>query len=113
MKDQVIKLKSNSPKGVQCVIGGFILCLSFSSDFSYPNINSYLTSYMRNNNTNGYNNYLTWDICESLFLEFRNNNILVMMISSSSLRPRSSFKACPCHLLVIYVASWAHAGQSS
>ena len=69
MKDQVIKLKSHSSKGVQCVIGGFILCLSFSSDFSYPNINSYLTSYMKNNNTNGYNNYLTWDICESFFLE--------------------------------------------
>ena len=46
-----------SPKGLACLIGGFILCLSFASDFSYPNINSYLTSYMR---TNGYNPNLTY-----------------------------------------------------
>ena len=61
MKQEVFKLRlrSHSLKGVQCVIGGFILCLSFSSDFSYPNINSYLTSYMKNSHTNGYNNYLT------------------------------------------------------
>ena len=59
MNQEVFKSKSHSSKGVQCVIGGFILCLSFSSDFSYPNINSYLTSYMRNNNTNGHNNNLT------------------------------------------------------
>ena len=42
-------------RGWVSVLGGFILCLAFASDFSYPNINSYLTSYMRNNNTNGYN----------------------------------------------------------
>ena len=59
MKTQVLKSKSRLSKGVQCVIGGFILCLSFSSDFSYPNINSYLTSYMGNSHTNGYNNNLT------------------------------------------------------
>ena len=46
-------------RGWLCVLGGFILCLSFSADFSYPNINSYLTSYMRNKDTNGYNNNLT------------------------------------------------------
>jgi len=44
-------------KGLLCVLGGFILCLSFASDFSYPNINSYLTSYMR---TTGYNPGLTY-----------------------------------------------------
>ncbi len=66
MKQEVFKLRlrSHSLKGVQCVIGGFILCLSFSSDFSYPNINSYLTSYMRNSITNGYNNNLTCGICD-------------------------------------------------
>ena len=48
-----------SNQGWLCVLGGFLLCLAFSSDFSYPNINSYLTSYMRNNATNGYNNNLT------------------------------------------------------
>ena len=45
------------PKGLTCVLGGFILCLSFASDFSYPNINTYLTSYMR---TTGYNPTLTY-----------------------------------------------------
>ena len=50
---------SDSSRGWLCVLGGFIVCLSFSSDFSYPNINSYMTSYMRNNQTNGYNNNLT------------------------------------------------------
>ena len=52
-------MNSSSTRGWLCVLGGFILCLSFSSDFSYPNINSYLTSYMRNSHTNGYNNNLT------------------------------------------------------
>ena len=41
--------------GVLTIIGGFIICLSFGSDFSYPNINTYLTSYMRQN---GYNDGL-------------------------------------------------------
>jgi len=45
------------PKGLTCVLGGFILCLSFASDFSYPNVNTYLTSYMR---TTGYNPTLTY-----------------------------------------------------
>jgi MFS family permease len=41
--------------GVLTIIGGFLVCLSFGSDFSYPNINTYLTSYMREN---GYNDNL-------------------------------------------------------
>ena len=44
-------------RGVACVIGGFILCLSFASDFSYPNLNTYLTSFMR---STGYNPNLTY-----------------------------------------------------
>ena len=59
MKKPFSSYISGRTRGWLCVLGGFILCLSFSADFSYPNINSYLTSYMRNNNTNGYNNYLT------------------------------------------------------
>lgn len=39
------------PKGIVCLIGGFILLLSFASDFSYGNINTYMISYMR---TTGY-----------------------------------------------------------
>jgi len=34
-------------RGVLSVLAGFIVCLSFASDFSYSNINTYLTSYMR------------------------------------------------------------------
>merc|ERR1711915_526856 len=44
-------------RGLTCVLGGFILCLSFASDFSYPNINTYLISYMR---SNGFNPDLTY-----------------------------------------------------
>jgi len=38
-------------RGIICLIGGFILLLSFASDFSYGNINTYMISYMR---TTGY-----------------------------------------------------------
>ena len=38
--------------GICTLIGGFLVCLSFGSDFSYPNINTYLTSYMRENGHN-------------------------------------------------------------
>jgi len=44
-------------RGVCTIIGGFLVCLSFGSDFSYPNINTYLTSYMRQN---GYNDNLAY-----------------------------------------------------
>eukprot|EP00091_Calanus_sinicus_P024411 TRINITY_DN8725_c0_g1_i2.p1 TRINITY_DN8725_c0_g1~~TRINITY_DN8725_c0_g1_i2.p1 ORF type:complete len:287 (-),score=51.23 TRINITY_DN8725_c0_g1_i2:638-1498(-) len=49
--------KSVPARGLACVLGGFILCLSFASDFSYPNINTYLISYMR---STGYNPGLTY-----------------------------------------------------
>jgi len=45
------------PRALSCVLGGFVLCLSFASDFSYPNLNTYLTSYMR---TTGYNPGLSY-----------------------------------------------------
>eukprot|EP00092_Neocalanus_flemingeri_P012275 GFUD01013231.1.p1 GENE.GFUD01013231.1~~GFUD01013231.1.p1 ORF type:complete len:473 (+),score=82.72 GFUD01013231.1:152-1570(+) len=50
-------MKEVQARGVACVLGGFILCLSFASDFSYPNINTYLISYMR---STGYNPDLTY-----------------------------------------------------
>jgi len=46
-----------SDGGVRTLIGGFLVCLSFGSDFSYSNINTYLTSYMR---VNGYNDNLSY-----------------------------------------------------
>ena len=42
--------------GVRALVRGFLVCLSFGSDFSYSNINTYLTSYMR---VNGYNDNLS------------------------------------------------------
>jgi len=38
--------------GLLTALGGFILCLSFASDFSYPNLNTYLISYMRSTGLN-------------------------------------------------------------
>ena len=40
-------------------LGGFLIQLTLGSFYSFGNMMTYLTSYMRNNNTNGYNNYLT------------------------------------------------------
>jgi len=57
MISQISSRLGGPPQGVNCILGGFILCLSFASDFSYPNINTYLTSYMR---SNGYNPSLTY-----------------------------------------------------
>ena len=56
----LLRLTEGPRRGWVSVFGGFILCLAFASDFSYPNINSYLTSYMRNNNTNGHNHDLRY-----------------------------------------------------
>ena len=49
------KFTEGPRRGWLSVLGGFLLFLTFASSYSYSNINSYLTSYMRNNNTNGYN----------------------------------------------------------
>ena len=67
--------KPNLPvRGIFTLIGGFLLCLSFGSDFSFSNINTYLTSYMR---VNGYNDNLrevllirTWEIVTILGIYF-------------------------------------------
>ena len=61
MFTRIARLTSGPRRGWLSVLGGFILFLAFASDFSYPNINSYLTSYMRNNNTNGYNPDLKYE----------------------------------------------------
>ena len=61
MFTRLARLTSGPRRGWLSVLGGFFLFLAFASDFSYPNINSYLTSYMRNNNTNGYNQDLKYE----------------------------------------------------
>eukprot|EP00092_Neocalanus_flemingeri_P009248 GFUD01009954.1.p1 GENE.GFUD01009954.1~~GFUD01009954.1.p1 ORF type:complete len:499 (-),score=139.66 GFUD01009954.1:99-1595(-) len=56
--NQKEKVRQHLPVGGICTImGGFLVCLSFGSDFSYWNINTYLTSYMRQN---GYNEGLAY-----------------------------------------------------
>merc|ERR1712179_694653 len=63
--------KTNIPlRGVLTLIGGFLLCLSFGSDFSFSNINTYLTSYMR---VNGYNDNLSY--VDFVFLPITKNLI--------------------------------------
>eukprot|EP00092_Neocalanus_flemingeri_P002113 GFUD01002253.1.p1 GENE.GFUD01002253.1~~GFUD01002253.1.p1 ORF type:complete len:322 (-),score=75.54 GFUD01002253.1:455-1420(-) len=57
MVSQISSWLGGPKKGINCMLGGFILLLSFASDFSYPNINTYLTSYMR---STGYNPTLTY-----------------------------------------------------
>lgn len=52
----VVKIKQ-----ILTLLGGFIVCLSFGSDFSYSNLTTYLISYMRQNGYNdclGYSSFL-------------------------------------------------------
>ena len=36
-------------RGCLCVLGSFLLSLALSLDYSYPNLNTYITSYLRTN----------------------------------------------------------------
>lgn len=35
--------------GLACCLGSFLLSLALSLDYSYPNLNTYVTSYLRTN----------------------------------------------------------------
>ena len=48
MKISFNYISTNRP-GLLCCLGGFLLCLAQSLDYSYPNLNTYITSYMRRN----------------------------------------------------------------
>ena len=39
----------NNRRGCLCVLGSFLLSLALSLDYSYPNLNTYITSYLRTN----------------------------------------------------------------
>ena len=43
------RLVSGNPRGYLCVLGSFLLSLALSLDYSYPNLNTYITSYLREN----------------------------------------------------------------
>ena len=38
---------STNRRALLCCLGGFLLCLGQSLDYSYPNLNTYITSYCR------------------------------------------------------------------
>ena len=40
---------STNRRALLCCLGGFLLCFSQSLDYSYPNLNTYITSYCRKN----------------------------------------------------------------
>ena len=43
------RLLSGNPRGYLCVLGSFLLSLALSLDYSYPNLNTYIVSYLRQN----------------------------------------------------------------
>ena len=49
---QVLKFVRTNQSGILVVIGGFFLNVCFSLDYSYANLNTYVTSYMRQNGNN-------------------------------------------------------------
>ena len=40
---------SRNRRGYLCVLGSFLLSLALSLDYSYPNLNTYIVSYLRQN----------------------------------------------------------------
>ena len=49
---QALRFAKENRSGILVVIGGFLLNVCFSLDYSYANLNSYVTSYMRQNGHN-------------------------------------------------------------
>ena len=43
------QLVASHRRGCQCTLGGFLLSLALSLDYSYPNLNTYIVSYLRQN----------------------------------------------------------------
>ena len=43
------QLVASNRRGCQCTLGGFLLSLALSLDYSYPNLNTYIVSYLRQN----------------------------------------------------------------
>ena len=49
---QALRFARENQSGILVVVGGFLLNVCFSLDYSYANLNSYVTSYMRQNGHN-------------------------------------------------------------
>jgi len=52
-----LEFLSKNRAGVLCTLGSFLLSLALSLDYSYPNLNTYVTSYLRKNGHNPDLNY--------------------------------------------------------
>jgi len=50
--NQALRFVKANQSGILAVIGGFLLNVCFSLDYSYANLNTYVTSYMRQNGNN-------------------------------------------------------------
>ena len=44
-----VKQLVRNSRGCLCTLGGFLLSLALSLDYSYPNLNTYIVSYLRQN----------------------------------------------------------------
>ena len=55
--EENVKIMARNKSGTLCTLGGFLLLLCFALDFSYSNLNTYITSYMRRN---GYKSFLIY-----------------------------------------------------
>ena len=56
-----LKFISENKQGCLCCLGGFLLLIAFSLDYSYSNLNTYMVSYMRQNGHNedlGYQDFV-------------------------------------------------------
>ena len=47
--EENVKIMTRNKSGTLCTLGGFLLLMCFALDFSYSNLNTYITSYMRRN----------------------------------------------------------------
>ena len=45
----LVHLVATNRRGCLCTLGGFLLSLALSLDYSYPNLNTYIVSYLRQN----------------------------------------------------------------
>ena len=56
-----LKFISENQRGCLCCLGGFLLLIIYSVDYSYSNLNTYMVSYMRQNGHNanlGYQDFV-------------------------------------------------------
>ena len=63
---------STNRRALLCVLGAFLLCFSQSLDYSYPNLNTYITSYCRKNGFEAGRGNIVW---LNTFISRQNKNM--------------------------------------